>query len=470
MTKAFLIPNLCVAAFCTWAVSPATAQNLTKQNVIEMASPLIKNKVVDGLSIGYLEGDSYGIVHLGSANSSGQKADNLTVYEIGSISKVFTSLLLADAVVRNDIDLEAKASVENAAGIRLPSREGRSISWVDLSTHRSGLPRLPANFEATSTKNPYREYDSKKAASACSSLRLIRKPGDAQEYSNFGVSVLGYLIAQNTGTTYQKLLQERIAKPLGMNDCTVDLSSDQKKRFAVPHDRVGSSTLEWSFADLPGAGGIHATMFDMMRFAKAQLNPPPGKLGEAIELAWKQHHEADASGSATGLGWMIHGDGSTRWHNGGTGGTRTMLMINRRIKSAVIVLCNTAVENEIDMLGAKLLQVAAGIASTPGNDDSEMADRGPEGGPQDGDAKHRARLVGRYRLANFIFDVEDRSGHLMVKLSGQQFNEVFPDSPTKWSYRGIDAMIEFKLGRTGKATHLTLHQNGIKQTAKRIGK
>lgn len=440
--------------------SVASAQNLTDELVAKIASPLVENKVADGLSIGYLEGDHYGIVHLGSSNKTGKPADNLTIYELGSISKVFTSLLLADAVVRGELALDATVNVANAAGIHLPSRDGRSIQWMDLSTHRSGLPRLPGNLEVTSPKNPYRLYDSKKAAAAFANLKLDRTPGESQEYSNFGVSVLGYLIAKNANSTYQELLRQRIAKPLGMNDCTVDLTSDQKKRFATPHDKVGSSTLAWTFADMPGAGGIRATMFDMMRFAKAQLNPPSGKLGEAIELAWKQHSAADASGPATGLGWMIDGDGETRWHNGGTGGSRTAIFINRRINAAVIVLCNTSVTSEVDVLAAQLLQVAAGIETNVDQGNGKVAI----------DAKLRARLVGRYKLASFVFDVEDRDGHMMVRLSGQGFNEVFPDSPTKWSYRGIDAMIEFKLGRSGPARQLTLHQNGIKQVARRIGR
>lgn len=470
MSRTSLALSFSIATMCWFPPTTAIGQNLTEEKVTAIASPMVKNKVVDGLSIGYLEGDSYGMVHLGSASRSGTKANNLTVYEIGSISKVFTGMLLADAVVRGEIELDATASIDNAAGIRLPSRDDRSIKWVDLSTHRSGLPRLPGNFKPASMKNPYREYDATKAASECANFRLPRKPGDKQEYSNFAVSILGYLVAENANTTYQNLLQERIAKPLGMKDCTVDLTSDQKKRFAVPHDQVGSPTLEWSFADMPGAGGVHATMFDMMRFAKAQLNPPPGKLGEAIELAWEKHSDADASGSATGLGWMIHGDGETRWHNGGTGGTRTAMFINRRIKSAVIVLCNTSVGNEIDQLAAQLLQVAAGIEPQAKQSRGDMANGGTDETSNDKGAKHRARLVGRYRMRNFIYDIEDRQGHLMAKLSDQQFNEVFPDSPTKWSYRGLDAMLEFKLGRNGRATSVTLHQNGIKQTFRRVGK
>ncbi|SMP75959.1 CubicO group peptidase, beta-lactamase class C family [Neorhodopirellula lusitana] len=343
----------------------ASAQSLNDRIVAKIASPLIVNQVVDGLSIGYIDGNESGTVHLGVSSDAGKQPDDTTIYELGSISKVFTGLMLADAAVRGELALDAPAVIDNAAGIRLPTLDGRSIQWVDLSTHRSGLPRLPANMELTSLKDPYRLYDSKKAASALASLQLDRKPGQAQEYSNFGVSVLGYLIAQNANMSYQELLRQRIAQPLGMNDCAVEMSAEQEERFTTPHKQVGSPTSAWTFADMPGAGGVHASLSDMMRFANAQLRPPTGPLGEAIELAWKQHSAADASGSATGLGWMIHGDGETRWHNGGTGGSRTAIFINRRINSAVIVLCNTSVSNEIDHLAVQLLQLAAGIGHQP---------------------------------------------------------------------------------------------------------
>ncbi len=229
----------------------ALARNLTDQGVEKAARPLVESRLADGLSVGYLEGEHYGIVHVGSANQAGKKADNLTLYELGSISKVFTGLLLADAVVRGEIKLDAAAEVANPAGIRLPSRDGVLIKWIDLSTHRAGLPSLAGNFPLTDSTNPYRDYDSKKAAAFLSQYALPRKPGDSQEYSNFGVSVLGYLVAQKAGKSYQQLLEERIAQPLRMTDCTVSLSSDQTKRLATPHTDFGSATLPWTFADLP---------------------------------------------------------------------------------------------------------------------------------------------------------------------------------------------------------------------------
>ncbi len=233
----------------------------------------------------------------------------------------------------------------------------------------------------------------------------------------------------------------------------------------MPHDKFGSATSPWTFADLPGAGGIHATMRDMMRFAKAQLTPPTGTLGEAIELAWKQHRDADESGPAMGLGWVILGDGQTRFHNGQTGGSHSTICINRELKCAVVVLCNTALINEVDQLAMQLIMKAAGQEVKP--EPSETSDYDSSDLAIDG--KLRSRLVGRYQLApNFIFTVSDEDGHLMVGITNQPTQEVFPDSPTRWSYRGVDATLEFKLTKTGPAKSLVLHQSGAKQTARRM--
>jgi CubicO group peptidase (beta-lactamase class C family) len=325
----------------------------------------------------------------------------------------------------------------------------------------------------TNLKNPYRDYDSKKAAAFLHQYQLPRRPGESQEYSNVGEAVLGYLVAEKAGKSYQQLLQVRIAEPLRMTDCTVSLSSDQSKRLATPHDKFGSTTPLWTFSDLPGAGGVHASMRDMMRFAKAQLTPPTGALGEAIELAWKQQRDADASGPAMGLSWMIAGEGQTRWHNGQTGGSHSALFINRELNCAVVVLCNTAVTDEVDQLAMQLVQKAAGQDVQPATSKTvkpEPSDTSKHDSNSPAiDSNLRSRLVGRYQLAaDFIFTVRDRDGHLMVGITNQPTQEVYPDSPTQWSYHGVDATLEFDLPKTGRAKNLVLHQNGANQTARRI--
>jgi CubicO group peptidase (beta-lactamase class C family) len=197
---------LAIAANCCLGVSIASSQNLTNQGVEKAASPLVDRKVVDGLSVGYIEGKHYGTVHLGKSSQANATANNSTVYELGSISKVFTGLLLADAVVRGEVDLNAAADVANPVGIKLPVRDGLSIKWIDLSTHRSGLPRLPDNLSPSDLTDPYRDYDAKMAAAFLRQYQLTRQPGKAHEYSNFGASVLGYLVAQKAGKPYQDLL------------------------------------------------------------------------------------------------------------------------------------------------------------------------------------------------------------------------------------------------------------------------
>src|SRR6185369_12440950 len=127
-------------------------------------------------------------------------------------------------------------------------------------------------------------------------------------------------------------------------------------------------------------------------------------LGDSIELAWKQHTKADSSGSAMGLGWTIAGDGQTRWHNGQTGGSHSALFINRELKCAVIVLCNTAVTNEIDQLAIQLVQKAAGQEALPKSDAKPKAKAkakpiippDPDSENLAIDANLRSRLVGRY--------------------------------------------------------------------------
>ena len=161
---------------------PLSAQELSDEMVQEAAAPLIENQVVDGISIGYIQGDKQGTIHLGRSGTKDAPADNSTLYEIGSISKVFTSLLLADAVVRDKIELNDDANIENSSGIEFPSRDGHSISWLNLSTHRSGLPRLPSNMDVTTLTNPYALYDSKKAAEALAELKLTRSPNESHEY------------------------------------------------------------------------------------------------------------------------------------------------------------------------------------------------------------------------------------------------------------------------------------------------
>ena len=123
---------LSLAVNCCAGVLGREGQNLTDPWVEKTAAALVENRIVDGLSVGYIEGEHFGTVHLGSSTAADKKPNNLTLYELGSVSKVFTSLLLADAVVREEIDLDAAIKVTNPARIRLPSHNGGSITFGSI--------------------------------------------------------------------------------------------------------------------------------------------------------------------------------------------------------------------------------------------------------------------------------------------------------------------------------------------------
>jgi serine-type D-Ala-D-Ala carboxypeptidase/endopeptidase len=187
----------------------------------------------------------------------------------------------------------------------------------------------------------------------------------------------------------------------------------------------------------------------MQLFIQAHLDPRYDDLGKSIELAWEQHLPAKGGSFAMGLGWHIARDGSTRWHNGQTGGYHSMLMINRPLKAGVVVLCNTA-SGDVDWIGESVIQLLAGMDVKPQELSNVKVSEDV-----------LARLQGEYELTpEFVLTVTAKSGRLFVQATKQLELRVYPHSETKWFYREVDAQLTFELPETGAATALTLHQNG----------
>ena len=243
-----------------------------------------------------------------------------------------------------------------------------------------------------------------------------------------------------------------------MSETTVLANPDVLKRLATGHASVGQPINTWEFADMPGAGGIRSTVVDMVRFAQANLDPPDSEAGKAIELAWEQHRAGNAKDFAMGLGWHIARDGTTRWHNGQTGGYHSMLMVNRKHSCAVVALSNTATM-EIDRLAEDLIRSLVGIEVKPR--EFLTAIEVP--------LKKMQRCEGRYQLAPGItFDIRVEEGRLMAQLTGQPAAEIFAKSESEWFYKIVPARLTFKKKNDGKFQELELLQLGIRQTAKRV--
>ena len=287
----------------------------------------------------------------------GGGVDERTVFEIGSVTKVFTALLLADQVVAGNVELEQPLQ-ELLPDVRIPVR-GRPITLADLATHTSGLPRLPRSMLRQAMRNrsdPYAHFTEHDVHAGLERERLRREPGGKWRYSNFGAAVLGHALAKHAGTTYDHLLRERVTGPLGLVDTVITLRPDQVQRAARGHTRWRHPTNDWSMPAMPAMGAVHSTAADLTKFLHAQLDPDDTPLAEAIRLT----HEPRAGRPPlqAALGWLVaslpKGGPTVHWHNGGTGGARSFAGFVADQRSACVVL--TTGQRSADRLGFDLLR------------------------------------------------------------------------------------------------------------------
>jgi serine-type D-Ala-D-Ala carboxypeptidase/endopeptidase len=202
-----------------------------------------------GIVVGIIDSTGRRTISYGKFDSGDNRAvDGNTIFEIGSVTKVFTSLLLADMARRGQVALTDPVAKYLPAGVKMPERNGRQIALEDLATHTSGLPRLPSNLSPKEAANPYADYSVEQLYQFLSSYQLTRDIGSQYEYSNLGGGLLGHLLARRAGMDYEKLVRSRICQPLGMRSTGITLSDDMKTRFAVGHDATMQPVAYW---DLP---------------------------------------------------------------------------------------------------------------------------------------------------------------------------------------------------------------------------
>ena len=197
--------------------------------------------------------------------------DGDTVFEIASVTKVFTSTLLADLVLGEEVGLETPVQSLLGAAARMPTRNGAEITLGHLATHNSGLPRLPDNLDPAEESNPYADYDAERLYTFLSSHELRRDIGEAVEYSNVGYGLLGHALALREGTDYETLVTERILEPLQMPDTAIELTPPLRERLAPGHDMRLRPAANWDFTALAGAGALRSTVNDMLTFVETNM-------------------------------------------------------------------------------------------------------------------------------------------------------------------------------------------------------
>jgi CubicO group peptidase (beta-lactamase class C family) len=424
-------------------------------------------RIFHGLSVGVVQRGT--VFHKGYGRQADEKSnllDSKSLFEIGSITKVFSGMLLAKAVVDGKLQLDSKINEFLPSDMmvkyfkpRGEDAEAIPISLKNISTHVSGLPRLPTNLRPANPKNPYADYDIERMKEFLQEYRVRRAPETKSEYSNFAVGLLGWVLSEKAGTDYESLLKAEILSPLKMTNTFIEIPGTELARFATGHTVDDDPTSPWEMNVLAGAGGIRSCTEDLVKFMQAQLEPPTDQLGEAFELAWKVHQKPiDKSDFAMGLGWLIARDGNTHFHNGGTGGFHSSMFVDRRSQTGVVVLANTA-SGEVDLLAESLIQKLFGMKVPPRVFEKSLRV----------DPIVMQSFVGRYELVpKIFFDVRVDGEKLFVRLTGQDEFRVYPKSDRVWKYKVVDAELTFEVDERKQCTGLDLFQNGVHQRAKRV--
>jgi CubicO group peptidase (beta-lactamase class C family) len=404
-----------------------------------------------GAAVAWVDGD--GIVFFQAGTFSAHDARPITPdteFEIGSVTKVFTALLLAESERLGKV-----SRLDPAAKYLLPADDPAQpalakITLLSLATHTSGLPRMPTNFGADpANRDPYAKYDDAALVAALRKDGPAALTGRTVAYSNFGAAVLGEALAAAWDTSYADAITTHVLVPLGLKATNLGLAGLPPPASLAPGHVMGKAVPNWTFEAFAPAGALRSSTRDMARFLSACLEKNSSPLRSAFDAALQPQFASEETGGHIGLGWQLTGEGENMvaWHNGATAGSHSFLAFNRKAGTGVVILSN--IQQPSEALGFELLGV-----------------KPPQ--PKVEAVKNAADYVGRYPLKpTFAINITEQNGVLRGQATGQPAFGMREAAPDRFSIVGVAAEISFERDAAGTVTGLVLHQNGRDLPAKK---
>lgn len=308
--------------------------------VTEAAEPVVGEKLV-GLSVAVIWRDQQQTFHFGRVHvDRDARPTDETVYEIGSLTKPMTGILLADAAARGELKLDDPVAKFFAKPVLVPNEDRRAIQLVDLATHRSGLPRLPP-LSFADPDNPYEDFSADDLVAYLEGFSPDEAPDQAYRYSNLGFGILGQVLERATNQSYGQLIDTRLFTPLGMKQSAIGTRDGQQPNVAQPHTTDRKPTPPWDIPALAAAGAVRSSTADMLKFLAAHVSPPESELGQAIRTSMTPIRPVDDR-VEMGLGWHIVKANGVVTHSGQTGGSTTIIFIRPQQKRGLLLMTNTS--------------------------------------------------------------------------------------------------------------------------------
>lgn len=423
-----------------------------------IVAPWVRDGWASGLSIVLVRGDEVELASYGRATDGGSAPDADTVYEIGSVTKVFTAIALAVAVARGEVTLDTPVAALLPEGAIVPGFEGEAITLAHLATHTSALPEWPPDFAPAVPSDPSADYDAAHLRASLAVTTLTARPGSVSPaYSSFGLGLLGHALAARAGTDYEAMVVERICAPLGMRDTRIVPDDALRARLARGHDEEGRPVEPWTWArgGVEGAGALRSTPRDMARFVLANLRPD-GELATALRLAQTPRVPL-RNGGAVGLGWGIADTGVLE-HEGQTHGFHSWVGVDPARGVGVVVLSNTA-GGPIAELGRNVIALLADRPFEPVVLPTTIAL----------DPARLAELAGEYELApGAVCRVTLEGDALRIVLPGQVPHRLYPSAPDELHLRIGDVRVRFERDEDGTVRALAILQGDHTTRASRL--
>jgi D-alanyl-D-alanine-carboxypeptidase/D-alanyl-D-alanine-endopeptidase len=442
---------------------PATSPSLPSDEEIRqiLADRVdVQHKGV-GMVVGIVTPQGRRVVSYGHLDQGDPRpVDGDTVFEIGSVTKVFTSLLLADMVQRGEVSLNDPVAKYLPASARLRPWKDRPITLVDLATHTSGLPFWPSNFPYVEDTGAYSRYTVDPLYQFLSSYELPREPGTQWEYSNTGGGLLGLALGLRAGVDYESLVQARIAGPLGMKGTGITVSQQMKARLAAGHGGQLEPAPCWEVPALPGAGSLRSSVNDLLLLLAAFSGNADCPLRPAMAAMLQTRRPNQLYLLDQALGWWVIGKGEGEFfiHGGGTLGFASSMGYDPRTRIGVVALSNAT--PSVDDLVRHLLR-------------PEMPLDKPQTPKVRKEVAVNARLLdlyaGRYRPSpEWIYTVTREGDSLRIQLPAAPKMRLYAETDRDFFLKTTDAQVTFQTDAQGRATGLILHIWGFDVPAVRI--